>query len=359
METKKEVKYYDGSKLLNMRDLDGHKPRFFMVTSNRSAGKTTYFHRYLFNRFLKHGEKFAILYRYKDMLDDLDGKFFKDIGPLFFPDYLCKAVKKSHGDYIELYTCKRGEEENEEAWKCCGYGLALNTANKLKNFSHYFSDIKTMYFDEFQAEFSEYCPKELNKFFNIYATIARGHGEQFRYLPVIMSANTVSVINPYFSYFKITNRLQSNTKFLRGHDYVLECNFNESASNAMQEASFMKYSDDKYLQYQSGGVYCLDNTAFLEKKTGMNRYVCTILLHGREYGVRLYDDGILYINKQPDKTSPNRFSGDIESHNLSTIITPSAVYKKQLIEYFNRGYLRFYDLETKTDIIEFLTSGYH
>ena len=46
-------KYYDGTKLLSMKDLDGNTPEIFMVTSNRTAGKTTYFNRLVFLVFCK------------------------------------------------------------------------------------------------------------------------------------------------------------------------------------------------------------------------------------------------------------------------------------------------------------------
>ena len=59
-----ETKYYDGTKLLSMTDLNGKKPEIFICTSNRTAGKTTYFSRYFMNRFLKHGECFGLLYLY-------------------------------------------------------------------------------------------------------------------------------------------------------------------------------------------------------------------------------------------------------------------------------------------------------
>lgn len=35
--------YYDGTKLLSMKDLNGREPELFMVTTNRTGGKTTWF----------------------------------------------------------------------------------------------------------------------------------------------------------------------------------------------------------------------------------------------------------------------------------------------------------------------------
>lgn len=77
-------KYYDGTKLLSLSDLNGEKPEIYISTTNRSGGKTTYFSRWAVNRFLKYGEKFALLYRFNYELDDIADKFFKDIGTLFF-----------------------------------------------------------------------------------------------------------------------------------------------------------------------------------------------------------------------------------------------------------------------------------
>ena len=68
-------KYYDGTKLLSMLDINGNKPEIYMVTTNRTGGKTTYFSRLLVNRFLKRGEKFALLYRYNYELDEIADKY--------------------------------------------------------------------------------------------------------------------------------------------------------------------------------------------------------------------------------------------------------------------------------------------
>lgn len=44
-------KYYDGTKLLSMKDINGKRPELFITTGNRSSGKTTYYGRYFMNRF--------------------------------------------------------------------------------------------------------------------------------------------------------------------------------------------------------------------------------------------------------------------------------------------------------------------
>ena len=56
--------YYDGTKLLSLKDLNGNDPEIFIVTTNRTGGKTTYFNRWAVNRFLKGKGKFGLIYRY-------------------------------------------------------------------------------------------------------------------------------------------------------------------------------------------------------------------------------------------------------------------------------------------------------
>lgn len=34
--------FYDGAKLLSLKDIDGNTPEIYMCTSNRNGGKTTY-----------------------------------------------------------------------------------------------------------------------------------------------------------------------------------------------------------------------------------------------------------------------------------------------------------------------------
>ena len=58
-----ENKYYNGTKLLSMKDLNGKTPELFLCTTNRTGGKTTYFGRLVVNRFIKQRKKFALLYR--------------------------------------------------------------------------------------------------------------------------------------------------------------------------------------------------------------------------------------------------------------------------------------------------------
>lgn len=210
--------FYDGTKLLSLKDINGNTPEIYICTSNRSAGKSTYFNRLEVNRFLKRGEKFGVLYRFNYELDEVSKKFFSDIQRLFFSDYEMLDKSQSRGMYHELFLKKKNSDEEPRS---CGYAISLNNSDQIKKMSHLFSDITSIIFDEFQSETSHYCPNEVKKFQSVHASIARGNGKQSRYVPVYMISNPVSIINPYFSALGISSRLKSDTHFMRGNGFVL------------------------------------------------------------------------------------------------------------------------------------------
>ena len=121
-------KYYDGTKLLSMLDINGNKPEIYMCTTNRTGGKTTYFGRLCINRFLDKGEKFGLIYRYNYELDDVVDKFYKDLGSLFWTFFSFSLVTLLIS-YIPLFPAflkLRKEDKTERMYKVPGGKLVIN-----------------------------------------------------------------------------------------------------------------------------------------------------------------------------------------------------------------------------------------
>lgn len=349
-ESKLTQPYYDGTKLLSMADLNGNKPEIYMVTTNRSAGKTVYFSRLLVNKFIKNGEKFCLFYRFKYELKNCADKFFKEIGSLFFPDYIMEAEPIAAESFMALYLINKKDPDKK---LYCGYAVALNGAENLKRYSHLLSDVKRIFLDEFQSETNKYCIDEIQKFQSLHFSIARGGGSMVRYVPVYMCSNPVSIINPYYTALGITKRLKENTKFLRGNGYVLEQGFNEITADAQAKSAFNQaFETDKYLSYSIYGNYLNDNKSFIEKPNGKNRYICTIKYNGCDYGVReFYDSGIIYCSTDVDNTFKIRLSLTTDDHSINYVMiknNPLLIHTFRY--YFERGCFRFQDLNSKEAI---------
>lgn len=342
------MRYYDGTKLLSMKDINGKTPEIFMCTSNRTGGKTTYFGRLAVNKFLKYQKKFGLTYRFNYELDDICDKFYKDIGSLFFNGYEMTTKRRASGLFHELYL-------NDVS---CGYAFALNGADQIKKYSHLFSDVDIMLFDEFQSETNHYCPDEVKKFISLHTSVARGQGKQVRYVPVYMMSNPVSIINPYYVAMGISNRLKDDTKFLRGDGFVLEQGFNESASVAQKESGFNRaFAGNDYVAYSSEAVYLNDSKAFIDRPVGNSRYICTLRYHGVDYGVKEYSElGIIYCDDKADRTFRTRITVTTEDHNINYVMLKrNDFFLSNLRVLFERGCFRFKDLRCKEAVLTALS----
>lgn len=340
--------YYDGAKLLSMRDINGNKPEIFMCTTNRTGGKTTYFGRLCVNRFFDKGEKFALTYRYNYELDDCADKFYKDISGLFFKGTTMTSKRKASGIYHELFIDGAS----------CGYAVSLNSADQLKKYSHLFSDVKRMMFDEFQSETNHYCPDEIRKFLSVHTSIARGQGEQIRYVPVYMCANPVSIINPYYVEMGISERLREDTKFLRGDGFVLEQGYVDSASKAQMESGFNRaFARNSYVAYSSQCIYLNDNQAFVEKPRGRGRYLGTLRYKGVDYGLREFaEDGVIYCDDKPDNSFGMKLTVTTDDHQVNYVMLKrNSLFLNNMRYFFEQGCFRFKDLRCKEAVLKALS----
>lgn len=341
-------KYYDGTKLLSLLDINGNKPEIYICTSNRTAGKTTYFSRLCVNRFLDKSQKFLVLYRYQYELSNCHDKFFKDLKSLFFTEHEMTSKIWAKGVYYSLIL--DGYE--------CGYAVSINSADSLKKYSHIFNDVHRIIFDEFQSENNKYAVNELQKFISIHTSVARGNGEMVRYVPVYMISNPVTLLNPYYVELGISEKLNSTTKFLKGDGFVLEQGFNEEASEEQRKSAFNRaFSNNNYIAYSSQGIYLNDSKTFIEKPYGISRYECTLKFEGVNYGIRSFDNaGILYCDNTPDMSNPNKISVTTDDHEINYVmLRKNDNIINNLRYYFERGCFRFKDIKCKAAVLKALS----
>ncbi|MBP3887236.1 MAG: phage DNA encapsidation protein [Cellulosilyticum sp.] len=346
--------FYDGTKILSLKDINGNKPEIYLVTGTRTAGKTTYFNRLVFNRFVKKKEKFIVLVRFSYQMDDIEDKFFKDIRELFFPWFTMTSEPMVGGKFRELFVQPNDQEELKEA---CGYAIAINDAGLVKEYSHLFTDASCFVFDEFQSVDNKYCHDEVKKFRSIHTSIARGKGKQVRYVPVYMMSNAVSVLNPYFAGLGISKRLDDKTKYLKGNGFVLEVTNNENAKQAIKSSAFnTAWEDQTVTEHEAENVYLNDNSSFVEKMIGNSRYLCTLKYNNKEFAIRMYEDeGIIYCDNRADLTFPTKFCVTTADHGINYVMLKNNdFFFAKLRYFFKMGCFRFRDLSCKEAIIDTL-----
>ena len=242
--------------------------------------------------------------------------------------------------------------------KSCGYAISLNSADQLKKYSHLLSDVKRIVFDEFQSETNHYCADEVRKFISVHTSIARGQGEQIRYVPVYMVSNPVSIINPYYVEMGICERLNDHVKFLKGDGFVLEQGYNEGASIAQKSSGFNRaFAGNQYIAYASEIVYLNDNKAFVEKPYGASRYLVTLKYNGSEYAIREYlEAGVVYCDDNVDRTFTGKIAVTTDDHAINFVMLKrNDVFLAQMRYYFEKGCFRFKNLRCKEAVLKALS----
>ena len=183
--------YYNYDKLFSYNFL------LAFVISERGVGKTFGSKVAMLSKWLKSGEEFVYVRRYKTELDSALNNFWTDIQENgYFEDYAL-GVKKNK--MITKFTCDG---------KVCGYAIPLSTSNILKSTA--FPKVKTIVFDEYMLDNSgtyRYLKNEVTMMLDFIETIGR-----LRDIQVIFLGNNTSFYgNPYTAYFDL--ELPYNSEF--------------------------------------------------------------------------------------------------------------------------------------------------
>lgn len=342
------AQYYNPNNILQTKDLNKKTPEIFFIEGNRGSGKTFAFKTKLIRDFLNGKGKFAVLVRFQYEITDYENIFFKDIGPIKFPEYKMTSKMIGKGLFNELFL-------NDES---CGYVIAINSADTIKKYSSTFVDVNQIWFDEFQSENNKYCPDEVNKFISIHTSIARGakNGGHIRYVPVYLTSNRVSTINPYYLNLDITNRIAPNAKIIKGDGWVLEISQLQEVADEISNSAFGKaFKDSKQINYSIGKKVLLDNNNFIEKQKG-EKYILTNLKYkNKEFGLwRMEKTGLLYCDTKPvsDVSTISIYNDD---HTNSTwLLEDGQVFGGLMKKSYELGIVRFESIECKNAFLQFV-----
>lgn len=165
--------------------------RYKLVIGERGNGKTYGAKMILINNFITERRKFAYVRRRTDQIKRKDMKrLFSDINDRCMePDVL--------GDYIK-YTTELGfyiDDDNGDPI-VLGYPFAIEDSTMRKGVP--WNDINYIFVDEF-LEYGNPIQNEISQFMNLISTIVRKRTD----VTIIMCANTVTKLSPYFDLFGI------------------------------------------------------------------------------------------------------------------------------------------------------------
>ena len=339
MKRPQQIKYYSLEKILSYNRI------WNFILGMRTGGKSFAAKKHCIQQFLRKGKQFIYVRRRDTDIKLTAPTYFDDIAGMF-PEHT--FAYKGNEFYID------GE--------LAGYAIALSMVLKYKSAS--FPLVTTIVFDEFLPEDRSYLGGKDNPFLepelclNFYNTVARGLNQPIREeVKFLFISNTVTLVNPYFTYFNIDKMLKENTHFIKTKSWVLEF---VDVQEIREQVNNSQYGDlianSRYGSYAYENQFYLDSDEFIEDAPRHCFYQCTIIYNGQKYG--LYEDkhsGIYYVTEKFNQFCKVIYSLDSTSHNkTSVLISRSGNVYKGLRLAFENGMVRFSSQRAKMCLITFL-----
>lgn len=333
-----------------------HNMLINLIVGNRGGGKSYGAKEKGVENFIKKGEQFGYVRRYKDDLKKPLEQFFQDIAQEF-PDHECKV----QGDkvYIRL---KADEKQKWTENDIAGYGFTLSTANNKKSMS--FPRITMMIFDEFLLEEGNqrYLPNEVEKLLNLYETVARP-GSGHPRVTLWLLGNAISVTNPYFLYFglQMPKKQDKSGKWIWKHPdkpILVEDVRNEGFIDKKKNTEFGQLvSGTNYADYSIENKFLLDDSTFLDRKSQKAKHSFNFIYRGNTFGVWFdYSEGKMWVSEAVDPSGLT-YSFTLKDHKPNTMLFKSknkTFYLKSFLEAFKQGTLYFESMNIKNMCFEIL-----
>lgn len=334
--------WYDYDKIL------GFNATYNFLVTSRGLGKTYGALKLCIKDFLKNGNEFIYLRRYKTELQSSSKHLFDAINQnKEFDD----VTFVSEGNKLFVQYKKDDEDDKEKPEKkLMGYSIALSTANILKSTN--FSKVRTIIFDEFLLGpgVFHYLPNEVEAFLDFYETVTR-----MRDVRVFFLGNAITQSNPYFNYFRLTLPYNSNFKTFKNGLIVVNYATNADYVQAKKTTKFGQLIEGThYSSYAIENDWLNDDDAFIEKKVGFCRNISTVKLNGKMYGIwRSTENKRYYISNDYDPCNICIVSLDKADHDEETILASarSNPFFKFVIENFRVGNVRFENINIKNEFL--------
>lgn len=313
---------------------------FNFILSNRGGGKTFGGKEMVIKNFLKRGEMFVYVRRYKSEIKEVKDTFFDDIRCKFPNNKL-----ESHGNKLLIDG------------KVAGYLIPLSVSQKFKSTAYPY--VTTILFDEFIIDKGHlrYLNNEVEVFLDLFETIAR----QRENCKAYFLANNISIINPYFTYFNCVPKKNQRFTVAQNGEVVVEMFTDEQFIEAKKRTRFgTLINGTKYGDYAIENKSLRDNETFLiNKKPKDSYFMFSIKFDGSEKGVYISaKEGIVYCSKNFMTSSKNRFSLQKDDHDINYIMYNkmiNSMYFQEVLRYYRLGLMRFDSIETKTFFYDVFT----
>lgn len=310
--------------------INSYNAFFHFILTNRGFGKSYGAKQRCIDRFLKYGEQFVYVRRYKTELKKI-GKYFDDIKERY-PGHEFKVVGKTF--YID------GKE--------AGFAIPLSTS--LTEKSTAYPRVCTIVFDEFIIDKGHirYLDNEVDVMLELVFTIVRKRDN----VRVYFLANNVSEVNPYFTYFNIKMPEGVKLKTFNEGTIVVEKNTDDVFISEMKGTKFGRLiKGTKYSDYAIENKSLRDSDTFIEKLPLKNCIPLSYIIYqGEKVQVWLDKKNNYYYCSSKIVESTEALSLESDDHDENTTLNAKSIrfsILDDVIKGFQVGLVRFESQQIK------------
>lgn len=326
--------WYDKQQLLSYNKV------LNFVLSNRGGGKTYNFTKWCIDDFRKNGAMAMWVRRYQTEIDEmlLNGKFFD-------------AVREAYPGTELKIDGSIGYVDGEPVI----YFVALSTSRQLK--SNNYPKVNKIIFDEFIIDKGRitYLKNEVEVFLDLIETVGRLRDN----IRAVLLANSVTVVNPYFTYFKI--RPDKSKRFNVFRQGICVEFFTDAEFIAQKKKTrFGKLIEGtRYGDYAIKNDWLNDTDTFIEAKPKQGSdFLTAVKYNGQIFGFWVnYGKGFIYVNRQYDPSWSYIYTLTREDHEPNMLLIKNirdSRHMQMILYAYQNSLLRFEDMEIKAIMYEII-----
>ena len=283
---KANLEFYNFSEVLSQNAV------YNFIIGGRGLGKTYGAKKHVIKKFLRHGEQFIYLRRYKTEMG-AKSSFFADIMEEFPGE-----VFRVEGHLAQILDKERSTDDDQK-WLTMGYFIALSNAQSKKSIAY--PDVTTIIFDEFIIEKGaiHYLPDESKVFNDFYSTVDRWKDKT----RVLFLANALTIMNPYFLAFKIEPDGRGLVKYFDGFVCVHYPDSEAFKAGVFKTRFGQFIQGTEYADYSVGNMFHDNHGNLIEVKTEEAKYFLTLETTSGIFSIWVdsYVDTTYYVQRKRPK----------------------------------------------------------
>lgn len=322
----------------NLKDTLSYNALFNFVVGSRGCGKTYGFKKWAAEDFIKNGNQFIYIRRYKTEMNRKAKENFWAAVEHEFPDHELKGT--ADGCY---YIDGR----------LAGQTRFLSSAK-----SEELPMVDKMCFDEFitmDESYHAYLKDEVTYFCELYETIAR-----MRRVRVFFFGNAITWANPYFTEFDISkpsNKKQIQT--CKDGLVLIQIANNDEYIEAKEATDFGRLmKGTRFGKYAVHNDFYMDSNVGIAKKSPNSKYLLGFKIHDEYLGLWIdLQTGYAYLSRKYSPGSGTTYALTNDDHDYNTVLimrSPRPTWLTYIIKLYRLGGLYCEDVVIRRYLMDIL-----